>query len=270
MTELEKISSRDNGRLVRVRKIRDGKVATHIFIEGRRLVGESLRSTLDFDQCFIVDGFSDEDLLSRIWQRTKSVAIVPERVFSSIADTDNSQGIVLIAKRPESSAFNIESVSEFGSPYLIFLNEINNPSNVGAVLRTAEAANVAAVIVSKNSADVFSPKALRAAMGASFRLAIWERADYQEVAAWAAKAGFTATAADISAAKSYDQLDWKIPRLLIFGSEAHGLSREELDLAAETVRIPMSNNVESLNLAVSAGIILFEAKRQNSESIDLR
>ncbi|MEO7660169.1 MAG: RNA methyltransferase [Pyrinomonadaceae bacterium] len=265
MEKFEQITSRSNARLIRVRKIRDGKVPARIFIEGRRLVEESLRSHLVFEQCFVVQGFRDAELISLVSRKTMSIAELPPGIFGSISDTEHSQGIVIVAERPRSTSTAIGSRLEAAAlPIVIYLKEINNPSNLGAILRTAEAADVAGVVVSKNSADVFSPKALRSAMGASFRLPVWEGVDFTEITEWAMAHGLTLTASDISATVDYDRLDWGRPRLLIFGSEAHGLEPQELDQVQDKIRIPMANGVESLNLAVSAGITLFEAKRQNS------
>src|SRR5438445_4763561 len=197
--------------------------------------------------------------------RTTRIAQIPEKVFTTIADTQQPQGIILIANRPKTSAETIKHGRGSASlPLAIFLHEINNPSNIGAIMRTTEAAGVSGVIVSKNSADVYSPKALRAAMGASFRLLVWENADFAEVLTWANEENLTTTAADTTAPISYTEIDWKKPRLLVFGSEAHGLGDKKLAKMKEKINIPMENGVESLNLAVSAGIILFEAKRNLS------
>ncbi|MEO6654818.1 MAG: RNA methyltransferase [Pyrinomonadaceae bacterium] len=265
MNEIEKITSRDNRRLVNARRVRDGKVPDQIFIEGRRLVSEALRSNLEIDECLVVKGFRDKELFDAAGKKTSRSAEIPEKIFNSIAGTEHSQGIILIAKRPKTSRETIEA--NMGSAVLrvvIFLKEINNPANLGAIMRTAESAGAAGVIVSTNSADVFSPKALRSAMGASFRLPVWENADFDEVLSWANEKELDVTAADVSAKESYLQTDWTRPRLLLFGSEAHGLSEAYLKKITSTIRIPMDNDVESLNLAVSAGIILFEARRQNT------
>ena len=263
MKEIEKITSRDNRRLVNVRKVRDGKASGQIFVEGRRLVEEALRSELVIDECFIVDDFLNRELVDVVAKQTNQIFEIPKKLFNSMADTEQPQGIVLIAKRPITGAESINHNLPFATlPLVVFLNEINNPSNLGAIMRTAEAAGVAGVVVSTNSADVYSPKALRAAMGASFRLPICENAAFNEVLMWAKEANLTTTAADISATNSYTQIDWKKPRLLVFGSEAHGLTSEDLEKIDEKVGIPMAKAVESLNLAVSAGVILFEARRQ--------
>ena len=267
MKEIEKITSRDNPRLANVRKVRDGKVPERVFIEGRRLVEEALRSAITINECFVIEGHVDRDLLNAIGMRTTRIAEIAEKVFATITDTKQPQGIILIARRPKTSAEIIErSLGSAVLPLVIFLHEINNPSNLGALMRTAEAAGGGGVIVSKRSADVYSPKALRAAMGSSFRLPVWENADFDEVLNWAKEGNLTATAADISATTSYTDIDWRTPRLLVFGSEAHGLGDEKLEKIVDKIYIPMESGVESLNLAVSAGIVLFEAKRSNTLS----
>ncbi len=263
MSKIEKIISRDNRRLVNVRSVRDGKSNTQIFIEGRRLAREALRSEIVINECFIADDFADSKLLEDIIAVVDRVFEIPAKVFSSISDTEQSQGIVLLAERPFTGSSNVERRLDRESiPLVLFLYEINNPSNLGAILRTGEAAGVAGVIVSKNSADAYSAKSLRSSMGSGFRISIWENVTFEEVLAWAKSFGLVATAADISAEFSYTEIDWEVPRLLIFGSEARGLSDEQLKNIEQKLIIPMQNGVESLNLSISAAVIMFEAQRQ--------
>jgi TrmH family RNA methyltransferase len=197
--------------------------------------------------------------------QTSNFSEVSENLFKSLSDTKNSQGIVVISTKPETNKQNIETAwqnSKSKFPLFILLHEINNPSNLGAILRTAEAADISGVILTKNSADAFSPKAIRSAMGATLRLPVWTYSDFFEVLDWAREKNLVSICADVNSAKSYTDIDWNKPRLLIFGSEAHGLSAKERGKIDENLIIPMENGVESLNLAVSCGIILFEAKRQ--------
>ena len=269
MNEIAKISSRDNAKLVTARKVRDCKVDDLIFIEGLRLAEETTRSGLGVIGCFITPAFGENErgreLIEELKARNVPVSEVTENLFRTISDTSNSQGIILICESPDNGYASIEEKITVGSSALvIFLNEINDPSNLGAVFRTAEAAGAAGIIISKNSANVFSPKALRSAMGASLRLPVWENADLAEVIAWSRGHGLRTTAADTSAEIEYTKVDWNQRRLVLFGSEAHGLSREVLEMVDEVMLIPMQNGVESLNLGVSAGIILFEAVRQRS------
>jgi len=263
MQTSETITSRENGKLVNARRVRDGKDRTRIFIEGQRLASEALRSSLKIEECLVSDGFTDMELINSIHACNVNISFVADRLFKTIADTNEPQGIVLIANRPGGAGMDAQ-IKAAKIPLVLFLNEINNPSNLGAILRTAEAAGVVGVIVSTNSADVYSPKSIRSAMGSSFRLQVQENALFGEVLDWAREQNLRTTAADISATKSYTDIDWTQPRLLIFGSEAHGLSAEQLASVNEQTFIPMENRVESLNLGVSAGIILFEAKRQSN------
>jgi TrmH family RNA methyltransferase len=264
-----KITSRDNQRLKNARKTRDGKIKDAIFVEGVRLVEEFLRSNLTINEVFYSEEFAENDrgttLLEIFLSQNIEVFEVSWQIFNSLSDTKNSQGIVLIAEKPRNGQEILElnlTNNRKIFPLVLLLHEINNPSNLGAILRTAEAAGVCGIILTNNSAKAFSPKALRASMGAAFRLPIWENADYSEVLYWAKQNNFTTVCADVNAKKSYLEIDWKKPRLLVFGSEANGLSFDERNQMDEGLIIPMENDVESLNLAVSCGIILFEAKRQ--------
>lgn len=262
MDPIQKITSRDNQRLVEARKIRDGKIPSRIFVEGQRLAMEALRSEATFTDCFIAEKFRNADLLQAVGKRSAIVEL-PRNIFDSIADTQSPQGIILIAERPRSDLASIDSgLAGSPLPMALYFSEVNNPSNLGAVLRTAEAAGVAGVITSRGSADVYSTKALRAAMGATFRLPVVEGVFFDDVLKWAGDRELITTAAVATAELRYTELDWKMPRLLIVGSEAHGLSKNQLEAVTEKIRIPLENDVESLNLAVAAGILMFEAKRQ--------
>lgn len=266
---MPQITSRENAKLKLARRVRDGREHDLIFVEGLRLAEEVLRAKTPVREIFLSDNFNQNkrtaELVKSFQSKKFSINEVPEKLFQTIADTKTSQGIILICEKPATEKKDFEA--EFSEqtnklPILVLLNEINNPSNLGAILRTAEAVNVAGIIISKNSADVFSPKSLRASMGAGLRLNIWSNADFDEILVWAHEKKLVSTAADINAEKSYTEIDWQKPRLLVFGSEANGLSAKDFQKIEESLIIPMENGVESLNLAVSCGIILFEAKRQ--------
>lgn len=262
------ITSRENQKLKDARKVRDGKVDGSIFVEGVRLAEEVIRSGTIIREGLIAESFAGDratTILELLLEKGVVAQSVSDPVFRSVADTGQPQGIVLICERPENSKASFESrLSEdpAAMQLIVFLHQINNPSNLGAIMRTAEAAGVAGLVCSVNSADPFSPKALRASMGSAFRLPIWHGGDMDEVCDWAVKRGMKLTAADTSGYKSYTEIDWKFPRLLVFGSEAHGLSEHDKARINDLIAIPMNSSVESLNLAVAAGVILFEARRQ--------
>lgn len=264
MNEQEIITSRDNAKLKFARGVRDGRESGAIFIEGARLVGEAFRSNIEIEQVLVSADFSETEKYCELNElvESKRLAItkVASNIFPSIVDTENPQGVVVLARRPRSKLADLDMSGR--SSTVIFLNRVNNPSNLGAVVRTAEASDARAVITSEGSSNAFSPKSIRASMGSCFRLPLIEGVPIDEACKWAKLNGIVSTAADIKAAVNYTEIDWSISRLLIFGSEAHGLNEEELGQIEQKIKIPMANAVESLNLAVSAGIILFEAKRQ--------
>lgn len=268
LKKMLKITSRDNQRLKFARRVGGGRVKYAVFIEGARLAEEVLRTDLKIFDVLFTEKFRQtergEKFLQNISNRFDDPAEVSEKIFDSLSDTKNSQGIIIISEKPLTGETIIEANltdARRRLPLFVLLHQINNPANLGAILRSCEAVNVSGVIITENSADVFSPKSLRGAMGASFRLPIWANADFFQVLSWSKKKDLISICADVNADKSYLDVDWKQPRLLIFGSEAHGLRSEERRQIDESLKIPMENNVESLNLAVSCGVILFEAKK---------
>ncbi len=265
---MQKITSRENAKLKLARKARDGREKDLIFIEGIRLAEEVLRSEIRIVEVFVSENFKRHERAAQLFgafqNKTASIAEIPENLLQSLANTKTSQGIILICEKPATSRekFEAKFILKNKLPIVVLLHEINNPSNLGAILRTAEAVNLAGIIITKSSADCYSPKSLRASMGAGFRLNIWTNAGFGEVLEWASEKNLISTAADINAEKSYTEIDWNAPRLLVFGSEAHGLEAADFQKIDESLIIPMENGVESLNLAVSCGIILFEAHKQ--------
>lgn len=247
--------------------MRDSLIKNSIFVEGLRLAEEVLRSNWKISKVFFTESFARTERGQAFLQlvRNADAAEVSEKIFDSLSDTKNSQGIILICEKPAANKERIEEALQNDLqkiPLVVLLHQTNNPINQGAILRTCEAVGVTGVILTKNSADVFSAKSLRGAMGATLRLPIWNNADFLEVLSWAKLKNLTSVCADVNAEKSYLEIDWKKPRLLVFGSEASGLSNEERDGIDESLIIPMENGVESLNLAVSCGVILYEARRQ--------
>lgn len=252
------IKSKDNAKLKLAREVRDGRNSEMIFVEGFRLAGEGLRSQIAVRLCLVSEDVdAGNELLRQVAAANIPTAFVAAKLFAGVADTKTPQGIIMLAERPAVSKLN----DVLGKGLVVLLKQANDPSNVGSILRTAEAAGVEAVVLTKGSADAFSPKALRASMGAAFRVPVVQNAEFADAVRQAKNSGMTVTAADIKGDKDYTEIDRQSDRLLVFGSEAHGLDDAELSLVEEVIKIQMKNGVESLNLAVSAAIIMFEAAR---------
>ncbi len=179
-----------------------------------------------------------------------------DHVLQALSDTVTPQGIVAVLPFPDMAA-------PPRSDLLLILDEIRDPGNLGAVLRVAAGAGVGQVWFTPGTSDPFNPKAVRAGMGAHFRVPLawgsWERIR-------SAVAGSQVWLADAKGERLYDEVDWCRPSVLIVGGEARGAGAQATRLAAGSVRIPLAGDVESLNLAVAAGVILFEAVRQRRQA----
>jgi TrmH family RNA methyltransferase len=260
-----KIASRDNSLLRHARAVRDGKVHDSIFVEGLRLCEEAFASGLGIEAVIYSEEIARKEraalLIEQLGSTCEKVASVSEKLLESISYTRTPQGIVVLAARPASDEATFKQ-SQPESTFLVLLHGLNNPVNVGAVLRTAEAASVNGVIATAHTSDPFSPKALRGSMGSAFRLPIWADANFEEVIEWCATAGIRTLAAAAKGSKAYTEINWSGACALIVGPESTGLLPEEIAAADEAVRIPMAGSVESLNVAVATGVILFEAQRQ--------
>jgi RNA methyltransferase, TrmH family len=260
-----KISSRDNALLRQARSARDGKSDDLIFIEGLRLSEEALQSGLEIEAVICSEEIAEKERAARfleaVTQVCQRVASVSEKLLETISFTKTPQGIILLAKHPESDKARLE-VPPPPQPLIVILHGINNPVNAGAIIRSAEAAGATGIVATANTADPFSPKSLRGAMGSAFRLPIWRGALYPEVLSWCGAHKITTVCADLKAETLYSDIDWTIPRALIVGPESTGLRREDVAAADESVRIDMHGQVESLNVGVAAGILLYEAARQ--------
>jgi TrmH family RNA methyltransferase len=277
------ITSRDNALVKRARAVRDGKRHDLIFVEGVRLCEEAARARLSIEDVLYTERLAHDErgerllrALSSLCQRT---TIVSEQVLASVSDTKTPQGIVVLAARPAgiggwgsgvSKELNQPRTSSPQPlnpnpqpPLLVIMHRINNPANAGAILRAAEAAGATGAVTTEGSADLFSPKALRGAMGSTFRLPLWEGAQFSDALAWCAAQGIrTVSTAASSSARAHTEVDWTKASALVIGPEGAGLERDEIAAADEAVRIPMHAPVESLNVAVATAIILYEAARQ--------
>lgn len=259
------ITSRDNSLLRRARAVRDGKLHDSIFIEGLRLAEEALRSKLTIEAVIYSEEIAKKERAALVIRKLESVAAqsasVSERLLESISYTKTPQGIVVLAARPTFSPHEFQQQQK-ASPLIVILHGINNPVNVGAILRTAEAAGATGAIATTGTADPFSPKSLRGAMGAAFRLPLWAGSAYEAVIDWCRQQGIQTVCADAKTAKTYREIDWRQPTALVMGSESAGLGADEIADADVAVQIPMKGPTESLNVAVAAGILLYEANRQ--------
>ena len=238
----------------------------HFVIEGVRLVREAFRAGIVPALVFYseeVDALpGGQGLLAEIQKGDSPAFAVSERVMKALADTVSPQGVLAVVPFVELAPPLVLSTVEGPSPSLgLVVDGLRDPGNLGTILRSANAARVEQVILAPKTVDPYNPKVVRGAMGAHFWLPI-SSLSWPEIAE--ALADVYVLLADARAERAYYEVDWTQPSALIIGGEAYGASQEARELAVATIAIPMHGGVESLNAAVAASIILFEATRQRS------
>ena len=226
-------------------------------VEGLRLVEEAQLAGWLPDTLLFTEGLGErgEAVLERFREQGVEPAQVAEHVMLAAADTQTPQGLLAVLP--------IRTQPLPAAPtFLLVLDGVRDPGNLGAILRTAAAAGVEGVLLAPGSADPYQPKAVRAGMGAHFRLAV-QTADWPEIEALVA--GMQVYLADAAAEMPYTTADLAGPLALVIGGEAHGTGPEITGLHPTGLHIPMPGGIESLNAAVAAGILMFEVVRQREK-----
>lgn len=253
------ITSRQNPLVARFKAAADHD-AHWMLLDGQHLVHEALDAGLDLE-CVAVDPDrlpdSDRKTLARRLPADRLV-IVSRSVLDAMSPVRTPSGVVALAARP---ARVTGDLMRTGTPLLVAAAEIQDPGNLGAIIRAAEAGGASGVIATGGGADPFGWKALRGAMGSAFRLPIVS-ATAADAIAQAHDAGVQVVAAVSHGHPSMHDVDFTTPTMILLGGEGHGLAPALVDAADVRVSIPMTRPVESLNVAVAAALLVYEARRQ--------
>lgn len=189
--------------------------------------------------------------------------VVKDSVFNAMCDTQSPQGVLAIVRRRDWNLEEILSLSE--NPLFIMAENLQDPGNLGTVLRTGEGAGVTALIMSKGTVDIYSPKVTRSTMGSLFRVPFLYVEDMAETISILAKRNIMVYAAHLEGSVPYDEPDYTTGCGLLIGNEGNGLTEGTASACKKRIRIPMEGQLESLNAAISAGILMYEAKRQRTK-----
>jgi TrmH family RNA methyltransferase len=223
-------------------------------LEGARLIDDAVAANLTPEWILQAQRLTPraQETVSRLKDRGVEIIPVSDAVFKACSDTETPQGLIAVLPLPR---LMIPS-----NPKMILIADaLRDPGNLGTLLRSAAASDVDVVLLSPETVDAYNPKVVRGAMGAHFRLPILVAA-WAEIADWVRGVNVYLAAAD--GELRYTDTDWTQPSALIVGSEASGAGGDAVQLATKRISIPLSRDVESLNAAVAASVILFEAKRQ--------
>ena len=185
--------------------------------------------------------------------------ILSDTVFGYVSDTKTPQGILCVVKQKK---YNLQELLNVQNPHFMVLDNLQDPGNLGTIVRTAEGAGVDAVFMSKDTVDIYNPKVIRSTMGSIYRMPIVYVEDVLELLKQFKEKGIKSYAAHLGGQNFYDQENYQGGSAILIGNEGNGL-RDEVSNAADVwVKIPMLGQVESLNAAIAASIMMFEVARQ--------
>lgn len=258
-TERRAITS---GRHPAVQQFRDaaaGDVEGVLLAEGVRLVGDALDAGLEV----LVAAASprcDKALVERLQRSAGTFLECSDDVMNRLSALETSPGVAVLLRRPEVSEADL--LRRDTAPLVVVAAGIRDPGNLGSLVRAAEAAGATGCVTMKGGADPFRDKAVRGSMGSIFRLPLLHGLDAAGVIQFALVNRLQLVVADGGGDREYTDADLKKPLALVVGAEAAGVPEDLVRAATVRVRIPLRQPVDSLNVAVAAGVLLFEARRQ--------
>ena len=256
---MKEISSKDNKIFKEVMSLKEKKYRDKLglyLIEGWNLLEEAIKNGASVKSIFL----SEESLMEHEEMLPDSIEtyILSDELFNKLSDTVTPQGVICVIKKPET--LEAESLVKKGDN-IIVLDRLQDPGNIGTIIRTADASGYRLMIMMKGTADCYSQKVVRAATGSLFRMPVVFMDDAKELKSFTLTAGKKIVTTTMDGSVDYYDADLTKDIALVIGNEGNGISDEILDLAEIKVRIPMEGSIESLNASVAAGILMYERIR---------
>lgn len=257
------ITSKENDTIKYLKKLKDKKYRDQenaYIIEGIKLIKEAIQENIKIKLIIICDGCAYQNTIDSElkYEIAKYECIcVSEKIFLNLTTVVNPQGILAVVEKSN----NLNSINYEDNLFLI-LDDLQDPGNMGTILRTADSINLKQIIVSKDCADVYNPKVVRSTMGAIFRVKVIESDNLTKTIKELKKHKVKIAVTSLETDKSIYDIDYNQTAIVI-GNEANGVSEEIQELADEKIKIPMQGKTESLNASVATGIVLYEAVRQS-------
>lgn len=248
-------------RLVNLKKKKKARDEERVFlVEGIRMFREV--PTDQLEEVYVSESFykKEKDTVEAVLQGT---GIRPEElsdtVYAYASDTKTPQGVLCVVRQME---YPLEKVITGQCPMIMVLEHLQDPGNLGTILRTAEGAGVTGIVMDRECVDIYNPKTIRSTMGSIYRMPFCYVEDLKAAIGSLKEAGIGVYAAHLDGRHDYDEEDYGRPCAFLIGNEGNGLSRETAELADIYIKIPMEGQVESLNAAIAASVLMFEAGRQ--------
>jgi len=237
-----------------IEKSSERKAQNLIVIEGLRELGLAISAGMEIYQLYFCPsiGANENELVAQQYFE------VSKEVFAKLAYRENSDGYIALLKP---RYYTLENLPLTKNPFIIILESVEKPGNLGAIMRTADAANIDAVIICDPRTDIYNPNAIRSSVGCIFTVPIVVSTN-DEVKVWLDEKEINHYAAALTASKFYTDIDFKKSSAVIMGTEATGLSEFWLNNSTCQIKIPMEGKIDSLNVSISTAVLTFEAKRQ--------
>lgn len=263
MVTISSLSNPSIKNLLRLKKAGERKKLKLFVVDGLREIELALSTGQDVVSLFYSpDLIKDkQELISVVRSKKGEIIEVTKNIFQKICYKENPDGFLAVVKLQERGLADIKLNR---NPLLVILEGVEKPGNLGAILRTAYAVNATAVIINDSQTDIYNPNVIRASEGMIFSQTV-VKASVSETLEWLKDHKISSFAAATSGSKEYTSVDLSGPAAFVFGSEANGLGREWLEEADRAIKIPMRHGLDSLNVSVSAAVILFESIRQRKE-----
>lgn len=246
------ITSKDNEIIKNIKKLKEKKYRLDSYIvEGIKMVKEAINENQEIALIAIREDF-------KIDFDTKNIktVIISNKIFNDISNVKTPQGILAVIKKNQNN--QIETNQE----YILALDSLQDPGNMGTIIRTADSANINQIIINKTTVDPYSPKVIRSTMGAIYRTNIIEVEDLKTTLKEMKSKGFQIITTDLKATQSIYDINYNNKTVVVIGNEANGVSQEILQTADKKVIIPMLGKTESLNASIAASIMIYEYVRQ--------
>jgi len=244
------ITSRDNQTIKDIIKLKDKKYRDKSFIvEGIKQVDEAIKEKSRIEKIVLSENFLEKEKYKDF-----ETIEVPEKLFNEMTDTITPQGILAVVSKKE----NMEI--DYSKDFILILDNIQDPGNLGTIIRTADSCDLGQIVVSKDTVDSYSPKVIRSTMGSSFRINVIEK-DLKEAIEEIKSHGYKVIVTSLQTDKSIYDVDYSKTAIII-GNEANGVRENILNKADLKVKIPMLGKTESLNASVAASIMMYEYTRQ--------
>ena len=231
--------------------------------EGKVFVVEGLRMFAEVPRERVEKVYISESLYNKKKQELNlqnlEYEILSDSVFSHVSDTKTPQGILCVIRQER---YDVNALMQLTNPHFIVLDNLQDPGNLGTIVRTAEGAGVDAIFMSKDCVDIYNPKTIRSTMGSIYRMPHIYIEDILLLLEEFRKKGVKSYAAHLQGEHSYEDEDYNSGTAILIGNEGNGLREEVAQKADIWVRIPMCGQVESLNAAIAASVLMFEVARQ--------